>query len=149
MINAEAYRGKRVKLSGYIKGHVDYGYAFPWMRVNAIDGRVSNFDNTSTGFYIGKEWQRFSIVLDVAEDSLAIVFGFQLNGRGQIWLDDWSFEVVDKNVPSTNQPETEQVKKRNEMMQNAAGYKAFYANIKNNIGTYPKEPSNLDFEKAR
>lgn len=47
-------------------------------------------------------WNYYSIVLDVPENSAVISFGVLLSGPGQTWIDQVSFEEGDKHVPSTN-----------------------------------------------
>ncbi|MEK4628573.1 hypothetical protein MKZ17_10235 [Solibacillus sp. FSL R7-0682] len=48
------------------------------------------------------DWNYYSIVLDVPEESTSIHFGILLVGSGEIWIDGVKFEEVDRTVPSTN-----------------------------------------------
>jgi ketosteroid isomerase-like protein len=150
-IKADAYRGKRVRLSGYVKGTLAYGTAFPWMRVNAehAQGEVLSFDNMGVAFFVRPDWSSFSIVLDVPERAAVINFGFQLNGRGQVWLDDWSLEVVDKSVPATNMPPTEQVLKMMDArrLANPEQWRQMVEANQKALPGLPTAPVNLDFEK--
>ena len=98
------YLGKRVRLSGYIKIQDVVNHAAMWMRV---DGRDPNnplaFDNMYKRNLKGtNDWKRYEIVLDVSDKAEWIVYGALMNGTGQIWISDFSFEVVGNDVPTTN-----------------------------------------------
>ena len=62
----------------------------------------------------------YEIVLDVPEQADQISFGLLLTGKGQVWMDDLKFEVVGKDVPTTDGGLNQRI---------------------------PKEPTNLDFEE--
>lgn len=47
-------------------------------------------------------WNRYSIVLDVPDNSAIISFGILLTGKGEVYLDGLSFEVVDNDTPTTH-----------------------------------------------
>ncbi len=66
------------------------------------------------------DWKRYEIVLDVPGNSINIAFGILLTGKGKVWMDDLQFEVVGKDVPTTD------------MLKQGAGL--------------PDEPLNLGFE---
>jgi hypothetical protein len=100
----DKYRGKRVKMSGYLKSSGVSEWAGLWFRV---DGTGSNgilgFDNMENRAVKGTtDWKRYEIVLDVPEGATNLAYGALLSGPGQIWFDDINFEVVTLNVPSTN-----------------------------------------------
>jgi hypothetical protein len=48
-----------------------------------------------------RDWQRYEVIVDVAQGSSRISFGLGLMGAGQVWLDDLKFEAVGKDVPTT------------------------------------------------
>lgn len=48
------------------------------------------------------DWNYYSIVLDIPENSAVISFGIILSGRGSVWTDDLKFEEVDEKTPTTN-----------------------------------------------
>lgn len=100
---ANAFRGKRIKLSGFIQTKNVQQFSGLWMRVDSASEDVLQFDNMSNRPIIGtNSWNRYSIVLDVPENSAIISFGTLLTGEGEVWLDGLSFEVVDKDIPSTH-----------------------------------------------
>lgn len=73
------------------------------MRVDSVLEDVLQFDNMSDRPIIGtNSWNRYSIVLDVPENSAIISFGILLTVEGEVWLDGLSFEIVDKDTPTTN-----------------------------------------------
>jgi len=101
---AKQYQGQRVRMSGYVKSQEVQGWAGLWMRVDGPDQRMPlAFDNMQSRAIKGTtDWRRYEIVLDVANEATAIAFGLLLHGTGQAWMDDIAFEVVGKNVPTTN-----------------------------------------------
>jgi hypothetical protein len=105
---AEKYIGKRLRMSAWMKSKDVTTWAAFWMRVDqANSSQQLAFDNMMEG---GKEnrpikgttdWKKYEIVLDIPEKASNIVFGTMLMGNGQIWFDDFKFEIVDKTVPTT------------------------------------------------
>ena len=114
VLKPDAYRGKRVRLSGYVRADKVAGWAGLWMRIDGPKGSHGlAFDNMQRRPIKGSSgWTRYEIVLDVPQEASAIWFGALLaDGAGQIWLDDFKFEVVDRNVATTdmfrNEPASE------------------------------------------
>lgn len=102
MFDADDYRGKRVRLSGYVKSELVEPWAGLWMRVDGPNGKMLSFDNMENRPIVGTtDWQKCEIVLDVPEDSAQIAIGIVLSGKGQVWLSNVQFEAVDSNVPTT------------------------------------------------
>lgn len=117
---ADDYLGKRLKMSCYLKSEDAYKCA-AWCRVDNAAGDSIQFDNMHNRLITGTtEWNYYSIVLDVPEDSASIHFGVLLIGKGKVWADGFRFEVVDHKTPVTNT--LDQVK-------------------------LPKQPLNLDFSE--
>jgi hypothetical protein len=102
-INAADYRGKRVRLSGYLRTQ-NAGKGQMWMRIDGSKG-VAGFDNMEQRPLQGDtSWQRCDIVLDVPADARDIAFGFFLSGKGEVWGDAFRLEVVGADVPVTASP---------------------------------------------
>jgi hypothetical protein len=103
-IRADAYRGKRVRLSGYLKTiGVNEGTAVLFMRVDG-DGVVQTSDfMQNRPLMLTTDWTRSEIVLDVPRNAIGITYGFMLGGTGQAWLDDVAMEVVGDDVAVTGQ----------------------------------------------
>ena len=101
--DAKEYRGKRVRLSGFVKSTDVSHWAGLWMRVDRPNGQPSGaFDNMQERPIKGtKDWARYEIVVDVAGDAVSIAFGVLIDGPGTVWVDNFDIAVVDKSVPTT------------------------------------------------
>ncbi|WP_409975107.1 helix-turn-helix transcriptional regulator [Bacillus sp. Bva_UNVM-123] len=99
---ADKFIGKRIRLSCFLKTK-DVAFSSMWMRVDNASDDVLQFDNMSNRPIVGNtNWNRYSIVLDVPTGSSMIAFGVILSGQGQVWVDQFTFEEVDKSVETTN-----------------------------------------------
>jgi len=100
-IAADDYRGKRCRLSGYLRTD-SAARAQMWLRVDGPDREVVAFDNMRSRPIVGTtDWTRYDIVLDVPTDGADIAFGFFLSGGGKVWGDNFKLEEVDSTVPVT------------------------------------------------
>ncbi len=100
---ADNYRGKRLKLSGYIKAEQVEQFSGLWMRVDSASEDVLQFDNMSNRPITGTQnWNHYSIILDIPENSATISFGILLSGKGCIWADQLTFTEVGLDIPTTN-----------------------------------------------
>jgi hypothetical protein len=101
---AEHFRGKRIRMSGWMRTeNVSDGWAGLWLRVDDKSGNSSAFDNMYERSIKGTTpWTRYDIVLDVGADATIIAFGTLLTGQGAAFVDDFTFEVVDRSVPVTD-----------------------------------------------
>lgn len=100
----DKFSGKRVRLSGYIKTDRLVEWASLWMRVDGKELRKSlAFDNMEKRpIKATTDWQKYEVVLDVAQDATNIGYGALMVGEGQIWFDDLKLEIVDETVPVTD-----------------------------------------------
>ncbi len=131
-VRADRYRGKRLRLAGYLKSADVKLWAGFWMRVDAATRRGVGFDNMNPRAVKGRTpWTRYEIVLDVPEDAVQIAFGILLAGEGQVWGDELSLTAVDSSVPSTD-----------------LGFAPDYVSVEVDDDV-PKEPRNLGFEEQR
>lgn len=133
-IKPDEFRGKRVRLSGYLKSEGVAEWAGLWLRIDSEDPAIMlEFDNMDDRPVKGtSDWTKYEIVLDVPSEAAEIVFGFFLNGKGQIWADDLEIEVVGKDVVKTSLPlkpedlaETEEFKKKDPKRYEEMKKKAF------------------------
>ena len=100
---ADEYRGKRVRMSGFVRSAEVLDWAGLWFRVDGANGEVLSFDNMMNRAIKGTvDWKQCELVLDVPKGSQQLAFGVLLSGTGQVWIDDLKFEVVGKDVPTTN-----------------------------------------------
>lgn len=138
--------GKRIRLSAYIKTS-GVSRATLWMRTDGLDPQKANFDNMEDRkpprvISGDTDWQRYEVVLDVPEDTFGIAFGVMLEGKGELWCDDFTFDAVDRSVPSTNIDTTE-------LLADPQNVKAWQKQLDQIRAAYkkgPPMPVNLDFE---
>jgi RNA polymerase sigma factor (sigma-70 family) len=107
MFKADDYRGKRLRLAGYLKAEGIEGGAGLWVRIDGKDKTLA-FDNMQKRQVKGTtDWTKCQVVLDVKPDSRYITFGALLSGKGRVWIDDLQFDVVGMDVPTTNMLDNE------------------------------------------
>ena len=128
-ITPDEFRGKRVRLSGYLKSEGVAQRAGLWLRIDAAEpGVMHAFDNMEDRPVKGTtDWKKYEIVLDVPEEAAEIVFGFILKGIGQVWADDIQLESVAKDTVKTGGPikpedieKTEEFKKKDPKVSHAS-----------------------------
>lgn len=119
----EEYLGKRLRMSAWLKTTNVADWASLWLSVYGKEGRINvSFDNMCNRKIIGtNDWTKCQIVLEIPTEATKLGFGAILGGKGELWVDDYEFDVVDDDVPVTDCPCSER-----------------------NRGT----PRNLDFESA-
>lgn len=115
----KTYLGKRLRMTAWVKTKLTSGTAQLWVRV---DGE-RNSDSTKPGCFDNMDdrpikgdtgWNKYSIVVDIPENSTHVWFGLMLIGTGQIWLDDVTVESVGKDVPLTGKYTTSTSPKKEE-----------------------------------
>ena len=145
-IGVAAYRGRRVRLSAYVKAERVNGHAGLWMRVDGA-GYALNFDNMSSRSINGTaDWKRYQVVLDIPEESFALFFGVLLHGDGQVWADDFDLEIVGPDVPSTGRVGYG-VSKRDEFMRLPERERQLTEQIvMTRVYNLRAKPVNMDFE---
>src|SRR5258708_6290404 len=77
-VSGEEYRGKRVKLSGWMKTEdANEGGGHLWLRVDGQQvGASLQFDNMNNRAPKGTtDWQQYSVVLDVPAEASALAYG--------------------------------------------------------------------------
>jgi hypothetical protein len=103
-IKADTYRGKRIRLRAWVKQVGVVGAdAGLWMRIDG-PGVTQGFDNFSSRPLLGtSDWHQVEIILDVPDDAIGIALGALLQGRGELLVDDLTFDVIPATGPTTNQ----------------------------------------------
>jgi hypothetical protein len=130
IFKADDYRGKRVAMSAWMKTKDAESGNF-WLRIDGVDTSLG-FDNMFNRAVRGTtEWKEYEIVLDVPEEAVNIAFGAFVAGKGQAWVDDFSFKVVGETALSGAKPTPEQVKAKE---------------LAGSAKKHPRKPVNLDFE---
>ena len=133
-LRADNYRGKRVRLSAYVRTRdVGTNGAAMWMRVDGEGGMLA-FDNMQNRSLGGTaDWRLVSVVLDVPVGAEGVAFGFLLASSGEAWVDDVALEIVGSDIDVTNRmPGTSDPTQ-------VARQRATYASA-------PLTPRNLNFE---
>ncbi|MFT5252196.1 MAG: succinate dehydrogenase flavin-adding protein (antitoxin of CptAB toxin-antitoxin module) [Flavobacteriales bacterium] len=103
-IKSDDYKGKTVKMTGYIKSDNVKNWAGLWMRVDYYRTDVLAFDNMQNrGIKRTKDWTKYEVVLFVPQEATSISYGVLLSGTGQIWFKDVKLEIVDESVAETGQ----------------------------------------------
>lgn len=102
-IDPGAFLGKRIKLTGYIKTQDVKRWAGMWLRVDKEGSdKPLSFDNMGDRpLRATTDWQKCEIVLDVPNNASNIAFGVLLDGTGQVWFDDFQFDIVSTDVAIT------------------------------------------------
>jgi hypothetical protein len=107
--SADQYRGKRLRLSAFVKSDNVARWAGLWMRIDGKDPATGHlgFDNMQDrGIKGTTAWQRYDVVLDVPENAAGIALGILLAGPGEVWLNNVKIEVVGNDVPVTGFPKS-------------------------------------------
>src|SRR5262249_35971459 len=135
-IQADTYRGKPVRLQGWGRQIRAVGSDIGlWMRIDG-PGVTLGFDNFLSRPLLGTAgWHQVSIVLDVPTNAIGITFGALMSGKGELLVDDMSFDVVPATGPTTNQ-----LLEPTPTTTDSATFVQIYS-------ATPKVPINLDFEK--
>ncbi len=153
-VKPDNYRGKRIRLSGYLKTENVADSSSFWLRIDGADQSESlGFDNMDNRPVKGTtDWKKYEVVLDVPDKAEVIAFGVILQGSGQVWADDIQLEGVGQDVASTNlsiSPEDEAtIKKQAEeyRRKNPEEYERRMKKWNENKRTRPLQPVNLSFE---
>jgi erythromycin esterase len=140
-LRADAYRGRRIRLSAWIRTRdatTPDGGAVLWLRVDG-GGVVRANDAMQDRRIRGTtDWAQYSVVLDVPDDATGIIPGVIFSSAGQAWFDDLRLEVVGSDVATTAGP-----------LNIAGADSAAVESQRALYARYPAAPVNLDFEGAR
>jgi RNA polymerase sigma factor (sigma-70 family) len=100
----DALRGKRVRLSGWIKTANASSWGGMQMVVMSADDKVLALDDMGDRPIHGtSDWQQYSIVADIPKEAAKISFSAFLRGGGELWCDDVQFDAVSStDVPITD-----------------------------------------------
>lgn len=132
---ADAYRGKRVRWSGWVRyDNVTGSDVGLYLSVEAPHQYTGVDDMSNRSLSGTSDWRQISSVLDVPPNALGITVGVVMAGGGTLVVDDLRLDVVGTDVPTTN-TNTKPVPTYDDSAAVAAAYRLTgYA------------PTNLDFE---
>ena len=95
-VSAAAYRGKTVRLRAWLKVEAaspeDRGQL--WLHVLRPVGKPGFLDNMDDRPVRPTEWTACEIVAEVDADAQFLDFGVTASGRGRVWVDDITFDIV-------------------------------------------------------
>jgi erythromycin esterase len=104
-LDVKPYRGKRIRVAGYVRTKDVVLSASCWLRVVGANHETFDMDYMENRQLTGTtDWRSFAIVLEVPPRTAHIRFGLWLNGGGQMWLDDLKIDSVSTSVPVTSRP---------------------------------------------
>ena len=94
--SAAAYRGKTVRLRAWLRleSTAPDDRAQMWLSVDRENRQQGFFDNMDDRPIRSSEWTRTEITGPVAPDAQFINIGVMSVGRGRVWVDGVTFEVV-------------------------------------------------------
>jgi len=99
--SAGKYAGKRVKLTGFVKGNLTDSIEFgivAWRGSRWVMAGDESFNFWQTY----KKWTQLTTVIDVPINSNKISIFIRMINKGEVWLDDIKLEIVDKSTPLLN-----------------------------------------------
>lgn len=105
-VDAEPFRGQRLRLAGELRTEDVSTGATIWFRVDGAGGTLL-FDNLELqrpdGPLAGTQgWSERSVVFDIPEAALSLHYGFYLKGSGRCWSRRFSLKTVDASVPASS-----------------------------------------------
>ena len=101
-VQSDSFKGKTVKMTGYVKSNKVKSWAGLWMRVDFYTTQVLAFDNMQNRTIKGtNDWMKYEIVLFVPEEATSISYGTLLDGTGQVWFKDITLDIVDNSLEET------------------------------------------------
>jgi len=105
-VDAEPFKGRRIRLTGELRTEDAGAGATIWFRVDGAKGPLL-FDNLELrrpdGQLVGTQgWQERSVVFDIPEEALSLHYGFFLKGTGKCWSRKFSLKEVDGGVPTSS-----------------------------------------------
>ena len=94
--NAAAYRGKTVRLTAWLRLEASAAEdrAQMWLGVDRMNDRKGFFDDMSDRPVRSPDWTMAEIRARIEPDAASIKFGVMSIGKGHVWVDHVSFEVV-------------------------------------------------------
>jgi len=143
-IRADDYRGKRVRLSGFVRASTGISSSTTLVLRVEGNGSVLGADWISRTPAVEpawtSNWMRREIVVDVPNNSTGLRFGFMKQGRGQAWLRNVELEVVGSDVALTGIAHSLPA-----LLGTLAETNGRVADREARYKHLPKQPVNLDF----
>lgn len=100
-VDATPYRGKLIRFKAAVRTESagNQGRSQMWMRVDRKGSAVGFFDNMDDRPILSAQWSYYEITGDIEEDAQRLNFGVMLFGKGIVWIDDVSIEILGNSQP--------------------------------------------------
>jgi hypothetical protein len=107
---AASYIGTRMELSAMLRGAGMRNAGSVWMYVTDPSRVIIAYQvaQMSPSAEVG-EWTRYRVVMDIPFHGEVLAYGFTLQGKGKLWVDDVHLRAVDNDVPVTGPQNVHQV----------------------------------------
>ena len=102
VFSAGQYAGKRVKLTGFVKGNLTHAIAFGIVVWRGSEHAIMAGEESLHSGETYYSWTQLTTVIDVPIDSNKISIFFRMWNKGEAWLDDIKLEIVNKSTPLLN-----------------------------------------------
>lgn len=100
--SAKPYRGRRIRLSGYLKTEGIRDYA--GFMLSLLDTTSDRTWAMAKHPILGTtDWRRYEYVVDVPKDCRMIMIGASMKGPGKVWASEYRLEFVGREVPVTQE----------------------------------------------
>ncbi len=100
MVSARAWKGKRIRLQGWIESADVTGGAGLWVRADDAGHKTLLLENMEDRKITGSHpWTSYEVVLDVPANAHGIAYGALLQGSGALRLSDLRIEEVEGSPP--------------------------------------------------
>lgn len=111
-VPADPYRGRRLRLSAWVRTEEVTGWAGLLLRIDGPGREILAVDNMRDRPIRGTSgWNRHEAILDVPEEAELVVFGIFLRKHGTVRADDFQLELVGPRMEVT-QPPVKESRKR-------------------------------------
>ncbi|MDF0716920.1 S41 family peptidase [Muricauda sp. 334s03] len=113
-LDGKKYQNKKIKYSAWVKLSKDSeGTGHLWIREDKTDGGMGFFQNMMEEPILPKDgWQQYELSGEASSITDKIFFGFFLNGKGRMWVDDVKLSYEDNgewiDIPFENSDFEEQ-----------------------------------------
>jgi hypothetical protein len=99
-VPAAPYRGRRLRVSAWIKAAAVEGWTGLWVRADGPGPKVLSFDSMQRRPVRGSsDWTRHAVAAEVPETAETVLFGIILQGPGEVRVDDFSIDAETPEAP--------------------------------------------------
>lgn len=103
-IDAGAYRGKRVRLTAYVKTDKVQSGTGLWVKADGNGVTLREVDTRKAPILGTTNWRSYEVTVDVPLNADRLAFGLWLDGRGQAFINGLRLDVVVTQEFAHSQP---------------------------------------------